>query len=140
MRAKTALLIVTLAFAGALLAGSCVIIPARTTSGGRPLIMPFSTALPTFLIPTIRANTTETRTYLQWAPVADATSYEIWIDTRPDFSTAQQFTGLPASIFTPPADLTLGAVYYWRVRAIEPAGPTGWSDTWSFVPAILPAP
>ena len=93
----------------------------------------------TYLVPTLESNTASIVTYLQWAPVASAGSYELWIDTTSGFANPQMFTGLVSGIFTPP-DLTLGEVYYWRMRTITPSGISNWSDTWSFVPETLPVP
>ena len=93
---------------------------------------------PTVLIP-IPVGAIPVHSSLQWAPVVGATSYELWIDTNSNFSSPQKYAGIVASIFTPDA-LTLDTVYYWQVRAITSSGPSSWSSSMSFRPALLPSP
>ena len=116
-----------------------VLCSCNRTATSQPVLVFGNTHPQTYLVPTIASNTTYTVTYVQWAPVAGATSYELWLDTNSDFGNPQMFTGLVASIFTP-SDLVIGETYYWRVRTISLIGPSDWSVTWSFVPKILPQP
>jgi len=94
---------------------------------------------PTILIPVPINSYLIQSTCLQWAPVDWATSYELWLDTNPDFGAPQIKNGIVASIFTP-SGLQLGAVYYWKVRAISLTKIGDWSTTLSFRPALLPSP
>lgn len=73
-------------------------------------------------IPTLTPTVTFSATDFE----GDAVSYEVALDTKPDFSTATTYaTGSFASgasaDYTFPA-LTAGTTYWWRVRAQDPAG------------------
>lgn len=116
-----------------------VLCSCNRTATSQPVLVFGNTHPQTYLVPTLESNTASIVTYLQWAPVASAGSYELWIDTNSDFGNPQMFTGLVSTIFTP-SDLTMDEIYYWRVRAITPTGASAWSDMWSFAPETIPEP
>ena len=66
---------------------------------------------------------------LEWAQVADAESYELQVAENSSFSpTVVDRTGIE----TNSADVTgldEGTTYFWRVRAVRAAGPTGYSTS-----------
>jgi len=61
----------------------------------------------------------------------DYIRYTIWISTSMDFSTKVSSAGLVLSSFTPVANLTENATYYWSVRAIDSLGYETVSSTWA---------
>jgi large repetitive protein len=82
--------------------------------------------------------------YLQWNPLAYAASYDVQLDTDPNFSSPikTQTTKMSAWAYT---DALGAGTYYWRVRRNDADSRDGaWSSTWSFhlTPAapILVAP
>ena len=81
------------------------------------------------------------------AGVPGATSYELWLDTNINFSTAQKViittigsNGLVVSDWAPTGALTADTVYYWQVRALSATANSNWSTVWSFTvaPATVP--
>lgn len=60
-----------------------------------------------------------------WADVPGGLSYEVWIDTKTDFSTAQKFT-TPISAYAFTGTLANNTAYYWQVRAVTGTGTSGW--------------
>lgn len=80
-----------------------------------------------------------------WTSVSGATGYELWLDTKVDFSTAVKnnittvgSNGDVVSDWAPAAALTYSTVYYWQVRAITAAGNSAWSTVWSFTTEKAP--
>lgn len=70
---------------------------------------------------------------LTWEPSSGAQpiTYTVEIDETPDFLTAfVNSSGNETIPFYP--NLYTAATYYWRVRAVNAAGNSPWSDTWSF--------
>jgi hypothetical protein len=90
------------------------------------------------LVPYPGQENVQTLPTFQWNPVTGATSYELWLDSKPDFSTAQKYTGIVTNAFAVPAALTYNTVYFWEVRAVTSTGVSAWSGVWSFT--TLPAP
>jgi titin len=75
-----------------------------------------------------------------WAPVTDATGYQIQIDDASDFVTPLQDTMVTPTTYT--ASLLRDSVtYFWRVRSQGAGGSySNWSPVWSFtVDQIRPA-
>lgn len=75
----------------------------------------------------------------QWAPVAGATSYELWLDTNADFSTATKVSSAISAYAWAGAALDNGTVYYWQVRAVTALGTSAWvTSVFTTVEAAAP--
>jgi len=95
---------------------------------------------PTGLVPFPGQQNVQTLPTFQWDPVYGATSYELWLDTKSDFSSAQKFTGILTNAFAAPTALANNAIYYWQVRAVTSTGVSAWNGTWSFTTVLAPQP
>lgn len=84
---------------------------------------------PTLLAPADTSATTNALPTLTWNAVEKAVSYDVQIDTTPDFSSGAVIAAqTTAAQFTVPGKLAAGRSYYWRVRARTGSGtPSGWS-------------
>lgn len=78
---------------------------------------------------------------LDWLHLANASSYQLQIDTDPSFGTSALVTETKTAIEDLSTNddtehnisgLEAGQTYYWRVRAIAGGSNTAYSDTWSF--------
>jgi len=68
----------------------------------------------------------------QWAPMADAFSYELEVSGTPEMDPVLYRTATGATSVTPDITFSSGS-YFWRVRAVDEAGNPGlWSDIMSF--------
>lgn len=86
-------------------------------------------------ITVIRASS-ETSIYLEWSAVPTATSYDIEYTTKKDyFDTADQTTTQSGIEFTKyeKTSLESGEEYFFRVRAVNGEGESGWSAIKSIV-------
>lgn len=92
------------------------------------------TQAPSLISPASGTNTRDNLPTFTWSSVADATKYEIWIDSSSAFDNSEGRLLVENSSTTSftPSDHLLDGVYYWRVRAIDAAGNFGesWSDIW----------
>ena len=92
-------------------------------------------------ITTCRANT-ETSAYLEWAEVSTATSYDIEYTTEKTyFDTSDQVTS-KTGIEYPRYEVTgleKGDEYFFRVRAVNSKGTSGWTEIKSVVIGKTPA-
>lgn len=89
----------------------------------------------------IRANS-ETSVYLEWAETATATSYDIEYATKKEYFDGSDQTSTQSGIeFThyEKTGLESGQEYFFRVRAVNAKGPSGWSDIKSVVIGKKPA-
>jgi len=68
---------------------------------------------------------------LDWSAAADAESYELQLSLAGTFTNPLHDT-TTASTEVTVFDLTPGDTYYWRVRAGNAAGWSGWSNVWDF--------
>lgn len=85
---------------------------------------------PTLLSPANNTQNTDTTPTFTWQSVAGAVTYDIQLGTTNPPTTTT--SGLTQTNHTP-APLTIGSVYYWRVRAVGAGGVTGdWSSIWSY--------
>lgn len=74
---------------------------------------------------------------LEWKTAEYAQTYDVQVSTASNFSsTIVNLTGV-SNVELPVAGLALGQRYFWRVRSVNAAGPSAWSETWSFVVAPL---
>lgn len=88
-----------------------------------------------------RANT-ETSVYLEWAAVPNATAYDIEYTTKKDyFDSSNQTTTISDIEFThyEITGLETGSEYYFRVRAVNTVGESGWSGVSSVSIGMTPA-
>ncbi len=69
---------------------------------------------------------------LRWQPGEGADSYEVQISKTPDFSELVLVRNSTATVFSGTQSLELYTEYFWRVRAINRAGESDWSQVWSF--------
>lgn len=73
---------------------------------------------------------------LSWQSVSNAETYELQVSTQSDFSTTvEDLTGLTATQ-ADVGELAYETEHYWRVRAVNEAGPGDWSETRSFTTEI----
>ena len=70
----------------------------------------------TFTTPTLSDNLSMPS--FSWDAILGATSYEIWIDTNPDYSNAMKFTTPQPTFIGHDIKLTNNTKYYWQTRAI----------------------
>ncbi|MEW5798524.1 MAG: T9SS type A sorting domain-containing protein [Bacteroidota bacterium] len=77
---------------------------------------------------------------LAWNAVNGADSYHLQVSTNNAFSSLTVNQSSLSQTSYQASDLSFGATYYWRVRAQNSAGSSGWSAIWSFTTKIpLPA-
>ena len=69
---------------------------------------------------------------LTWNASSGAASYTLNVSTASNFSTLTVNQPNIVSTSQVVSGLSNNTTYYWRVNAINPAGPSPWSDTWSF--------
>ena len=92
----------------------------------------FTTAGTAVPIPILHApsnNTVTDTPTLQWSVEGSVDSFEVQISQNPTFEAATTITTEATSI-TP--NITLGHIYYWRVRAIQDSTYSNWSLVWHF--------
>lgn len=92
-------------------------------------------------ITTIKANS-ESSVYLEWAEVATAKTYELEYSTKKTYFDGSDQTTTIGSITTTHYEKTgleTGQEYFFRVRAINDSGESGWSDIVSVVIGKDPA-
>ncbi|MBK8444296.1 MAG: T9SS type A sorting domain-containing protein [Sphingobacteriales bacterium] len=70
---------------------------------------------------------------LTWTAVSGATSYDVQVSTSNTFgSTVASGTGITGTSYTVGSSLSVGTIYYWRVRTINSCGTSAWSTVYSF--------
>lgn len=74
------------------------------------------------------------RPVVRWSDIPASTSYQIQVSTDRAFGNPLVDSLTASPFFTMPAGLTYNQRYFWRVRAINGAGASDWSLTWSFIP------
>ncbi|MGI2335938.1 MAG: beta strand repeat-containing protein [Dehalogenimonas sp.] len=78
------------------------------------------------LAPAAGAVNVPVKPTFDWADVPGAVSYEVWVDTKADFSTAVKATTPISAYAWTGADLANNTSYYWQVRAVTGTGTSGW--------------
>jgi hypothetical protein len=77
---------------------------------------------------------------LRWNSVSSATTYQVQLSTRADFTTVVlDSSNLPAPS-SPFTGLATSTKYYWRARGANSAGGGIWSPVWSFTTVAPGAP
>ncbi|MGB8215422.1 MAG: hypothetical protein WCE68_17870 [Anaerolineales bacterium] len=92
--------------------------------------------------PVAPANTTlldNLRPTFSWAGVSGASSYAIQVSRSNAFSGLAVNTSTSLPSYTPPADLAAGTLYYWRLQAKGPNGPSLYSPVWTFTTGDPPS-
>jgi hypothetical protein len=69
---------------------------------------------------------------LRWQNAERASTYDIQISKKPDFSELILVRNVGFPVFSGTQGLELYTDYYWRVRSVNRAGESGWSDPWGF--------
>lgn len=89
---------------------------------------------PTLLSPIGGIATPTRRPTFDWSDVAGATGYTIQVSLNVNFSFLAINVNInsPTSQYTPGSNLQANRLYYWRVRANGPNGPSVWSIVASF--------
>ncbi len=76
-------------------------------------------------------------TKLEWKAAEFAQTYDVQLSTASNFGTTIVNLTNVADVTLPVNGLAYGQRYFWRVRAVNTAGPSAWSETWTFVVAPL---
>ncbi|MGA9119672.1 MAG: fibronectin type III domain-containing protein [Bacteroidota bacterium] len=98
---------------------------------------------PTLLSPANAAVDVSQSPQFSWNKGTGAASYDLQVATASTFaSPIVNATGIPSTSYTPAVALSVGTLYYWRARSVNPAGNSSWSGVWSFttLPAVPGAP
>ncbi|MBV6396461.1 MAG: hypothetical protein HFACDABA_02059 [Anaerolineales bacterium] len=88
---------------------------------------------PTLLSPIGNTLVGSLKPTFDWSNVIGATKYNIQISLSNTFSPLTVNATIVASQYTATINLKAGKLYYWRVRAIGPNGPSLWSVVESFL-------
>ena len=94
-------------------------------------------AVPRLVSPENAARDLPTTITFRWQKVADADSYELELSTSLSFDPLSLNVGIDTTAATV-ADLAYDTQYFWRVRAINPAGPSVFSSPLTFFTRIAP--
>jgi hypothetical protein len=97
-----------------------------------------NTVPPSLVSPDNGSSTTDTTPTLKWNAASGASSYEWQIATNADFSPVYSSGTTTATSYTFPSRIP-NDLYYWRVRAKDPAGNfSNWSTTWNVYLTPIP--
>jgi len=70
---------------------------------------------------------------LGWENDSGMTNYTVQVSAYQDFNSFEDTANVSTNSYTVPnGKLQFFTTYYWRVRGNSSAGPTDWSDVWSF--------
>ncbi len=95
---------------------------------------------PTLTAPADTASLDNRRPFFNWDDVAGATGYQFVLSKQANLSNPLKNIPVLTSEYLPP-DLPANTLFYWRVMAKGPNGPSAWSSTHSFTtgnPASTP--
>jgi hypothetical protein len=95
-------------------------------------------SLPELLAPANSSTAGSPSQTMDWSNSTAAESYQIQLSTDPAMASPVIDTTVAVSEFTPVSNLPTGAVYFWRVKAINGVGASEWTLPWSY--AIPAAP
>ncbi len=105
------------------------------TTEAEPLQPP---ATPSLNTPGDGARDVSINPTLQWSSAANAASYTLQVSTVSNFSsTVVSQPGITQTSFSPSA-LAYETQYFWRVRAVNQAGESGWSSVFDFTTEAEP--
>lgn len=77
------------------------------------------------------------RPLFQWTPALGASTYQLQVSENFSFSNIiLDSASIPTSSFQIGVDLNRFQQYFWRVKASNVSGTSGWSEIWSFIPDI----
>ena len=76
---------------------------------------------------------------LSWSASSDAATYNVQLSTASDFATTVLDQSGVTATTVQAGVLSENTPYYWRVQAVNVAGSSSWSTTWSFT-TELPVP
>lgn len=77
---------------------------------------------------------------LEWIPGEAGTVFHVIVASDADFTKIRaEVPNHPDSRFVL-TDLQVGGTYWWRVRAVNAAGTSAWSPTWTFTPDRMGVP
>jgi hypothetical protein len=108
---------------------------AVTWSCPGPVEMP---GAPVLIAPIDSSTAHSNRPTFAWHKVEGAEEYRIQVDDDADFSSLERDEATPSTDYTPASGLS-GAVYYWRVRAVNESEVGVWSKGWTFA-VYTPSP
>ena len=88
---------------------------------------------PTLISPANNATDVALGVTLNWGSVSGATSYHVEVSTASDFGSTVVDKTVETTLYSiEEGILSEDTVYYWRVKAANVAGKSGWSETWNF--------
>lgn len=91
-----------------------------------PLAVP---GVPVLVSPAAGATNVSRSPLLDWDVAANAASYEVQVSTSQEFETLEtEESGLFETEYSV-SGLEFGTIYYWRVKAVNETGESGWSQT-----------
>ena len=101
-------------------------------------------AIPLLMSPPNNAVDVELSMQMQWYSSEMAETYSLQMSVNSDFSALfVNITGISDTVYNSPL-LNGGTVYFWRIRAVNAGGVSGWSESWHFttvesneIPAIF---
>ena len=96
-------------------------------------------AIPTLISPPNGATGQSTSPTLSWNACTGATSYGLLVDDDQNFSSPIFEDNVSNVTSFQLTNLGYGTTYYWKVRAVSPAGTTEYCNPWSFT-TIVPVP
>lgn len=102
----------------------------------------FTTTITAAVVPALdkpanNTNDATADTKLEWKSAEFAQTYDVQLSTASNFGTTIVNLTNVADVTLPVNGLAYGQRYFWRVRAVNAAGPSAWSETWTFVVAPL---
>ena len=108
--------------------------PATTMSSDIELTVYVGTPVaPTLMIPADGTTGVSTTPTLSWAASADAILYALEVATDAGFSNiVESESALNGTSHTLTGPLSINTQYHWRMKAVNPCGPSAWSAAFNF--------
>jgi hypothetical protein len=109
------------------------------TTEAEPIPIP---SVPQLVAPADNDTNISLTPILDWNSSSDAVTYELQVSTSEQFgSTVLSQSELTATEYNVEASvLSYSTEYFWRVRAVNTTGNSGWSTVWKFTTAAEPIP
>ncbi len=108
-----------------------------TSAWSKPMRFKTYIAPPVLLEPADSATAVNIFPTFKWEAVIAAATYEIWIDSTLNFTTALSRIGIPANEIRILSPLVEYKRYYWKVRAYNEDGVSEWSETRTFMTGYI---